>query len=128
MQPDGGSESHVADMVLLMPPVVPTPSSRALAGLLEIPTDRTGFFEELHGRTDAARSATRGIYLAGACQGPKDIQQAMTQATAAAGYALSALVPGRKLTVSPVVATVDETRCAACRSCIGVCPYRAHLL
>ncbi len=118
-------QTLTADLVVLCSPVTPGEGAGDLARVLDIPRDGFGFFEELHGRVDVARSKVRGIYLAGACQGPMDIQQAMTMGAAAAGHALSELVEGRKLLVEPVTARVDETRCSGCRTCGSVCPYRA---
>jgi heterodisulfide reductase subunit A len=114
-----------ADMVVLCPAVIPTEESGTLGTVLETTQDRSGFFEELHGRLDSAQSKIRGIFLAGTCQSPMDIQKAMNQGMAAAGYILSGLVVGRKLEIQPVNAEVDCERCSGCRVCISICPYRA---
>ena len=112
-------------MVVLCPAVTAGEDSKDLGKLLEIGRDKFGFFDELHGRTDSAQSKIKGVYLAGTCQAPMDIQQAMNQGMAAAGYMLSGLVSGRKLEISPVTASVNAERCSGCRTCIPVCPYRA---
>jgi len=121
----GKEQKLAADMVILCPASVPAAESAAIARVLELATDRTGFFEELHGRTDAAQSKLKGIYLAGTCQAPGDIQRSMSQGMAAAGYALSGLVPGRKLEIQPIVACIDPDKCSGCRVCVAVCPYKA---
>jgi len=54
-----------------------------------------------------------------------DIQKAMNQGMAAAGYVLSGLVAGRKLELQPIIAVVDHDRCSGCRVCVSVCPYKA---
>jgi len=113
------------DMIVLCPALVPSKGTGAVAQLLELDTDEHGFLEELHGRMDSARSKVRGIYLAGTCQGPMDIQKAVNQGLAASGYVLSGLVPGRQLAIEPVTAAVDARRCSGCRTCISVCPYKA---
>ncbi len=114
-----------ADMVILCPAVVPDNGAEKLSTLLDVSRDSFGFFRELHGRLDAAQSTIKGIYLAGACQEPMDIQKAMLEGMASVGYTLAGLQAGRTLEIEPISAEVDETRCAGCRICISVCPYRA---
>jgi heterodisulfide reductase subunit A len=113
------------DMVVLMPALELSDSSRSLCKLLDVGVDRNGFCEELHGRVDATKSKVRGVYLAGACQSPMDLGRAMTQGSAAAAAVMATLVPGRKLTLEAIHAEVDAQRCAGCRSCVAVCPYKA---
>lgn len=113
------------DTVVLCPAIVPSEGVARLARALDAPLDRTGFFEELHSRTDSAQSKLKGIYLAGTCQSPMNIQQAMNQGMAAAGYVLAGLREGQKLEIEPVKAAVDEGRCSGCRVCGLICPYQA---
>jgi len=121
----GEAQSVGADLVVLCPAVTGPEDGARLGRILDAPSDRFGFFEELHGIMDAVQSTTRGIYLAGACQGPMDIQQSAARGMAAAGHILSGLAPGRKLDVEPITASVDESRCSLCRTCGLVCPYHA---
>jgi heterodisulfide reductase subunit A2 len=121
----GISTSVTVDAVVLCAGIVPPEGSPALSKIFEVSRDGFGFFEELHGRTDSAQSKMKGVYLAGTCQSPMDIQRSMTQAMAATGFMLSGLVPGRKLEISPTVASVTEERCSGCRTCVPVCPYNA---
>jgi heterodisulfide reductase subunit A len=121
----GNGTTITVDMVILCPASVPAVGTDRLSTVLEAGLDRFGFFDELHSRTDSAQSKIKGIYLAGACQSPMDIQRSMNQGMAAAGYVLSGLVPGRKLEISPINAVVDEEHCSGCRVCWSVCPYKA---
>ena len=118
-------EATAADMVVLCPAVIPAEGAGTLASLLDVGCDSFGFFRELHGRVDAAQSSIKGVYLAGACQEPMDIRSAMLQGMATVGHTLTALQPGRTIEIEPISAEVDETRCAGCRLCVSVCPYRA---
>ena len=70
-------------------------------------------------------TATDGVFIAGCAQGPKDIQGAVAQGQAAAGKILSRLVPGEKLTLEGMTAEVEQVLCAGCKTCVGVCPYKA---
>jgi heterodisulfide reductase subunit A len=121
----GISGSFTADMVVLCMAMVPPEGSVDLASRLGIPLDSSGFFEELHGRLDSVQSKVKGMYIAGTCRTPMDIQKALDQSMASAGYILSGLVEGRKLEVKPTVAEVEAERCGGCRICVGVCPYKA---
>jgi heterodisulfide reductase subunit A len=112
-------------MTILCPALVPSDGTARMAALLEVPTDRHGFIEELHGRMDSVRTKIRGVFSAGTCQAPMDTQKAVSQGLAATGCILSGLVTGRTLVVEPVAAEVDQTRCSGCRTCVPVCPYKA---
>jgi heterodisulfide reductase subunit A len=118
-------EIQPADMVILCPAVIPAEGAKELSALLDVSRDSFGFFRELHGRLDASQSTVKGIYLAGSCQEPMDIRTAMLEGMASVGHTLSGLQPGRTIEIEPISAEVDEARCAGCRLCISVCPYRA---
>jgi heterodisulfide reductase subunit A len=121
----GCKGSFPADMIVLSPAVVPAADAERLGDLLEVTRDKLGFMEEMHGRLHASQSKVKGIYLAGSCQAPMDIQKAISQGTAAAGYVLSELPEGRKLQVEAITASVDQERCSGCKVCATVCPYKA---
>jgi heterodisulfide reductase subunit A len=119
-----GEVTH-ADMVILCPAVVPAEGADTLSRLLDVSRDPFGFYRELHGRTDAAQSTMKGVYLAGSCQEPMDIRSAMLEGMASVGHTLAGLQPGRMMEIEPITAEVDETRCSGCRLCASVCPYHA---
>ena len=122
---NGKSGMMPVDMVVLCPAIVPAHDAAKLAAMFEVSQDSSGFYQELHGRADAVQSQVKGVYIAGTCQSPMDIQETMTQAMAAAGNALSGLVVGRKLEVGPVTASIIAERCSGCRTCGEICPYKA---
>ncbi|HEY3320102.1 MAG TPA: CoB--CoM heterodisulfide reductase iron-sulfur subunit A family protein [Planctomycetota bacterium] len=119
------SQPSEYDMVVLCPAIVPGADAGKLGKLLDITADREGFFEERHGMVESSKTKVRGVYLAGTCRAPMNIQQATSEGAAAAGNILAALVEGRKLEIEPVVAWVDAERCSGCLCCVPVCPYKA---
>ena len=121
----GAAGSAAADMVVLCPAVVAGEGTARLGSMLDAPLDKFGFFQELSGRIAASETQIKGVYVAGSCQAPMDLQKTTSQAMAVAGSVLSGLVPGRKLTVEPITASVDEQKCSGCKTCGSVCPYKA---
>ncbi len=114
-----------ADLVVLATPMVPSAGAFELARKLRVATDEHGFFSEAHPKLRPVESLTAGVYLAGACQAPKDIPEAVAQGSAAAAKVLS-LFSQEKITHDPIVAVVDSELCAGCGICVEVCPYEAR--
>jgi heterodisulfide reductase subunit A2 len=114
-----------ADMVVLATPLVPSIGASELAQLLHISADANLFFNEAHPKLRPVETLTAGIYLAGACQGPKDIPETIAQAGGAAAKVLQ-LFSHDEMTASPLVATVIPELCAACGACVEYCPYGAR--
>jgi heterodisulfide reductase subunit A len=85
---------------------------------------RNGFFLERHPKLGPVETTTDGIFLAGACQSPKDIPDSVAQAGGAAAAALSLMDQGR-VSLDPSVAHVNVLRCAGCGQCVEACPYDA---
>jgi len=119
----GGFER--VDMIILCPALIASEGSAHLGNILGAALDKKGFFKERHERMDASQSTMKGIYLAGTCQSPMDIQKAMSQAMASSGHILSGLIPGRRLQIAPTTACIDENRCSGCMVCVPVCPFKA---
>ncbi len=114
-----------ADMVVLATALLPSSGVRELATSLRATTDKHGFLTEAHIKLYPVESLTRGIYLAGCGQGPKDITDSVGQAGATAGK-IQALFSAEKLIQDPLVAVVDENICSGCGICVEVCPYEAR--
>jgi len=114
-----------ADLVVLATPMVPSAGALELAQKLRVATDEHGFFREAHPKLRPVESLTAGVYLAGACQTPKDIPEAVAQGSAAAAKVLS-LFSQEKISHDPLVAVVDSELCAGCGLCVEVCPYEAR--
>jgi heterodisulfide reductase subunit A2 len=113
-----------ADMVVMASAMIPSKGSRKLAEVLNISTGPFGFYTESHPKLRPVETNTSGIYLAGACQSPKDIPASVAQGSAAAAKVL-ALFSKDKLATDPIVARVDQSRCVGCNKCIMVCPFSA---
>ncbi|CAH2032209.1 CoB--CoM heterodisulfide reductase iron-sulfur subunit A family protein [Trichlorobacter ammonificans] len=113
-----------ADLVVLATAVQPRPGADLLAQKLGISYDKYHFYSEAHAKLRPVECATAGIYLAGACQGPKDIPDTVSQASAAAAKVMT-LFAKDKLEREPIVAKVKEAGCVACFYCKKVCPYGA---
>jgi len=113
-----------ADMVVLAAAIEPDKSARPLATMLTASMDTNDFFTEAHAKLRPVESPTAGIFLAGCCQGPKDIPETVAQASAAAAKVIGVLAKD-KLLGNPCVAHPDENMCNGCSSCEKVCPYGA---
>lgn len=113
-----------ADLVVLAAGLVPRPQTDGIAKLLKLSRSSDRFLMEAHPKLRPVDTATDGVYLAGCCQGPKDIPDAVAQAKAAAA---SAIVPMSRGTVrvEALSAVIDEDLCSGCRMCVGACPYTA---
>ena len=100
------------------------PSAPELGRKLNISTGADGWFIEAHPKLAPVSTTTDGIYLAGVCQGPKDIPDAVAQGNAAAGQVLRILNQG-ELFLDAAYAVVQEDYCSGCKMCNGLCPYNA---
>ncbi|HIE50944.1 MAG TPA: CoB--CoM heterodisulfide reductase iron-sulfur subunit A family protein, partial [Armatimonadetes bacterium] len=112
------------DMVILCPALVPRQDAGEVAKLFGINRSRDGFFLEQHPKLAPVSTASDGIFLAGACQGPKDIPDSVAQGAAAAAESLS-LIDRGVVEIEPITAAINEDVCAGCKICIGLCPYTA---
>jgi heterodisulfide reductase subunit A len=112
------------DMVVLAVGLEPREDAGEVRRMFNISCSNEGFFLERHPKLAPVNTFTDGIFIAGACQGPKDIPDSVAQAGAAAAEALS-LISAGKIELEPNTAVVIETECSGCKSCIPLCPYSA---
>lgn len=113
-----------ADLVVLAMAIVPRQDAKELAKLLKVASDEYGFLSEAHPKLRPVESLTSGIFLAGCGQAPKDIPEAVAQASGAASK-VAALFSEDELSHEPVVAWVDEEVCSGCGNCVSLCAYGA---
>ena len=113
-----------ADLVVLATGIEASAGAGDLAEKLRISYDQYGFYMESHPKLRPVETNTAGVYLAGACQGPKDIPASVAQGSAAASK-VQALFARDTIETNPQVALVNERACIACAKCIQVCPFGA---
>ena len=112
------------DMVVLAVALEPQADAEHLSRTLNISCGSEGFFTERHPKLAPVSTFTDGVFLAGACQGPKDIPDTVAQAGAAAAEALVMIDRG-SMELEPSTAFVDAAKCSGCRICVGLCPFGA---
>jgi heterodisulfide reductase subunit A2 len=113
-----------ADLVVLATAIRSQPGAGRLAQHFGVGYDAHAFYSEAHPKLRPVESAAAGVFLAGACQGPKDIPESVAQASATAAK-VAVLFSKEILEREPIVARVNETVCAGCFACKEVCPYGA---
>ena len=112
------------DMVVLATAMVPTADSEEVAQLFHVTRSEDGFYLEAHPKLRPVETAMEGIFLAGACQAPKDIPDTVAQASGAAVQAVGLLNRGQ-VQIEPMTAEVLAMRCVACGTCVEICPASA---
>lgn len=111
------------DMVVLATGLSPADDAAQLARTFHISCGN-GFFMERHPKLAPVSTATDGIFIAGACQGPKDIPDTVAQASAAASLVQSLMAKG-EIEVESATSVVDAEKCAGCRICNTLCSLSA---
>ena len=112
------------DMLVLAVALEPAEGADAVRRMFNMSCSTEGFFLEKHPKLAPVNTVNDGVFLAGACQGPKDIPDTVAQADAAAAQALAIIDCGR-IPLEPNTAWVEEELCSGCKTCIPLCPYSA---
>ena len=112
------------DMVVLAVGMEPREDAQVIRRLFNISCSTEGFYLERHPKLAPVSTFTDGIFIAGACQGPRDIPDSVAQAGAAAAEVLS-LISAGSIELEPNTAMILQDFCSGCKSCIPLCPYSA---
>ena len=113
-----------ADAIALSAAVIPSATSKEIAGLFKVTLNPDGFFQEAHVKLRPVDFGAEGVYLCGTAHYPKHITEAISQAYGAAGRALT-LLSHDTVTASGSVCEVNESECVSCGACITACTYGA---
>ncbi len=112
------------DMVILSAGMEARHDSLEVSLMFGMGCDFNGFFTERHPKLDPVATMTEGIFIAGACQGPKDIPDSVAQGAAAAAR-VAGLINQGTVMMEPVRASINKETCSGCRICNDLCPYNA---
>ena len=111
-------------MVVLMGAMEPQADAKELGMKCGISCGMAGWYTERHPKLDPVATMTDGVFVAGVCQGPKDIPASVAQGAAAAARVAGMISKGEVM-IEPIVASIDEEECSGCRICNNMCPYNA---
>ncbi len=123
MLTDGEQLAIPADLVVLVTGMIPR-RNEELVGVLKLPVDKDGFFNEIHPKLRPVETVVDGVFIAGACQGPKNSSESVASGLAAVTQSAVILKKGFA-ELDPLVAVVHADACTACGLCVDACPYGA---
>jgi len=121
---NGSQHRQPVDMVIISTALEPQRDVGAVGRQFGISRSADGFFLERHPKMDPVATMSDGIFVVGCCQGPKDIPDTIAQASAAAARVMAMISKGQ-VEVEATTAVINEERCAGCRTCEGLCPFKA---
>jgi heterodisulfide reductase subunit A len=120
----GKLEKHELELLVLAQGVIPRKDNDVIKKLLTLSSTSDGFIMESHPKLKPVDAPTKGIYIAGCVESPKDVKDSVTQAGAAAARA-SILLNAGKTKIEAITSQVDPEKCNYCGICSRVCPYNA---
>ncbi|HSQ39028.1 MAG TPA: CoB--CoM heterodisulfide reductase iron-sulfur subunit A family protein, partial [Anaerolineales bacterium] len=117
-------ETHEFDMLVLAVGATPALNTESIRQMVSLSKSPSGFLKEAHAKLRPVDTPTKGVFIAGAAESPKDVRESVTQASAAASHA-AILLNKSRLKVEAITAIVDEELCKMCGLCVPVCPFSA---
>ncbi len=117
-------ESHVFDMLVLAVGAVPGRNTETIRQMVSLSKSPSGFLREAHPKLRPVDTPTKGVFIAGGAESPKDVRESVTQASAAASRA-AILLNKDEFSVDAITAVVEEDLCKLCGICADVCPFSA---
>jgi heterodisulfide reductase subunit A len=114
------------DLLVLATAIVP-PKENPVAKLFKVPVNSDGFFMEAHVKLRPIDFATDGVFVCGLAHSPKPIDESIAHGLGASARAAT-ILSQEMLQVGGVVAVVEGERCAACLTCVRVCPYNVPVI
>lgn len=116
-----------SDLVVLSTPLISAEDNPVINQLFKVPLDKNGFFLEAHPKLRPVDFATDGVFICGSAQAPKLMEEAISQASAAASRACT-ILSREFIETEAAISVVEEAQCIGCGTCITVCPYNAPAL
>jgi heterodisulfide reductase subunit A len=120
----GQLEKHEVDMVVLAVGLVPRKDSALIRQMLTLSPTSDGFVMEAHPKLKPVDAPTKGVYLAGCVEAPKDIKDSVTQASAAVARS-NILLNAGEVKIEAITSIIKEELCNYCNRCARVCPFHA---
>ena len=117
-------EVHEFELLVLAVGAKPAVSTEPVRQMVSLSRSPSGFLREAHPKLRPVDTPTKGVYIAGAAESPKDVRESVTQASAAASRA-SILLSKPRFHVEAITAVVSEDLCKLCGQCAEVCPFGA---
>jgi heterodisulfide reductase subunit A-like polyferredoxin len=114
--------SFSPDALVLSAAMVPSETNTKVGTAFKVPVTSEGFLLEAHMKLRPVDFASDGLFLCGACHGPKFIDEAIAQAQAAAARVVG-IISKEVMEISGIVSVVEAEKCVACLTCVRVCPY-----
>jgi heterodisulfide reductase subunit A len=117
-------ETHEFDLLVLAVGATPATDTESIRQMVSLSKSPSGFLKEAHPKLRPVDTPTKGVFIAGAAESPKDVRESVTQASAAASRA-SILLNKSRFTVEAITAVVEEDLCKQCGICASICPFGA---